>query len=133
MGWRCTPRPLYAGASTVVLPRHGHQPDGRVLRETLTGIAPFAVADLCMRRSHCARADPYGLKLGVVDLPMAPSCALDEAGLRSQLERYRQAGRNARLIERTPRRLVAALAQDVDVELVAETVAIERECCPFSP
>jgi hypothetical protein len=48
-----------------------------------------------------------------------------------QLERYRQAGRNARLIERTPRSLVADLDKDVDTELVAETVAIERECCPF--
>ena len=66
-----------------------------------------------------------------MDLPMAPSCALDEAGLRSQLERYRQAGQNARLIERTPRSLVADLGKDVDAELVAETVAIERECCPF--
>jgi hypothetical protein len=62
---------------------------------------------------------------------MAPNCALDEAGLRSQLERYRQAGRNARLIERTPRRLVANLDEDVDAELVAETIAIERECCSF--
>lgn len=62
---------------------------------------------------------------------MAPSCALDEAGLRSQLERYRQAGRNARLIEQTPRSLVIDLDKDVDAKLVAETVAIERECCPF--
>ncbi len=62
---------------------------------------------------------------------MAPSCALDEVGLRSQLERYRQAGRNARVIARTPRRLVAELDQNVDTELVAETVAVERECCPF--
>lgn len=66
-----------------------------------------------------------------VDLPMAPSCALDESELRSQLERYRQAGRNARLVERTPRRLVADLGDDVDPELVAETIAIERACCPF--
>jgi hypothetical protein len=62
---------------------------------------------------------------------MAPSCALDECGLRSQLERYRQAGRNARLIERTPRSLVADLDESVDPKLVAETVAVERECCPF--
>lgn len=62
---------------------------------------------------------------------MAPGCALDESGLRSQLERYRQAGWNAHLIERTPRSLVADLDKDVDAELVAETVAIERECCPF--
>jgi hypothetical protein len=62
---------------------------------------------------------------------MAPSCTLDESGLRSQLERYRQAGRNARLIERTPRRLVADLGENVDSDLVAETIAVERECCPF--
>jgi hypothetical protein len=62
---------------------------------------------------------------------MAPHCALDESELRSQLERYRQAGRNARLIERTPRRLAVDLGDDVDAELVAETIAVERECCPF--
>jgi hypothetical protein len=62
---------------------------------------------------------------------MAPSCALDEVGLRSQLERYRHAGQHARLIERTPRRVVADLDRDVDAELVAQAVAIERECCPF--
>jgi len=62
---------------------------------------------------------------------MAPSCALDESGLRSQLKRYRQAGRNARLVERTPRRLVADLGESVDAELVSEAIAIERECCPF--
>lgn len=62
---------------------------------------------------------------------MAPSCALDESGLRSQLERYRQVGRDARLIERTHRRLVADLGDEVDSELVARTVAVERECCPF--
>jgi hypothetical protein len=66
-----------------------------------------------------------------MDLPMAPSCALDESGLRAQVERYRQAGRNARVIERTPRRLVAALDENVDAELVAQTIAVERECCPF--
>jgi hypothetical protein len=64
-------------------------------------------------------------------LPMAPSCALDDAGLRLQLERYRQAGVGARLIDRTPRSLVVELDEQVDAQLVAETIAIERECCPF--
>lgn len=64
-------------------------------------------------------------------LPMAPSCALDETGLGSQLERYRQAGDGARLIERTRRTLVVDLDERVDTRLVAETIAIERECCPF--
>jgi len=64
-------------------------------------------------------------------LPMAPSCALDDAGLRRQLERYRQAGAGARLVDRTPRSLVVDLDEQVDPQLVAETIAIERECCPF--
>ncbi len=59
------------------------------------------------------------------------SCALDEPALRSQFERYRRVGRNARLLQRTPRLLVAGLDRDVDAELVATTMAIERECCPF--
>jgi hypothetical protein len=66
-----------------------------------------------------------------MNLPMAPSCALDESGLRTQVERYGQAGRNARVIERTRRRLVADLDENVDAELVAQTIAVERECCPF--
>jgi hypothetical protein len=64
-------------------------------------------------------------------LPMAPSCALDETGLRSQLERYRQAGQSARVVDRARRRLVVDLDRRVDPELVQELIAIERECCPF--
>jgi hypothetical protein len=62
---------------------------------------------------------------------MAPSCALDEAGLRLQLERYRRAGQGARLIEQTRRRLVVEVDEHVDGKLVEEAIAIERECCPF--
>jgi hypothetical protein len=64
-------------------------------------------------------------------LPMAPSCALDEAGLRGQLERYRQAGTGARVIDRTRRRLVIDLDRRVDTGLVEEAIAVERACCPF--
>lgn len=64
-------------------------------------------------------------------LPMAPSCALDDAGLRLQLERYRQAGLGARLVDRTPRSLIVDLDQQIDTQLVEETITIERECCPF--
>jgi hypothetical protein len=62
---------------------------------------------------------------------MAPSCALDEVGLRLQLERYRRAGQGARRIEQTRRRLVVELDEHVDGKLVEEAIAIERECCPF--
>lgn len=62
---------------------------------------------------------------------MAPSCALDEAGLRLQLGRYRRAGEGARLIEQTRRRFVVELDEHADGTLIEEAVAIERECCPF--
>jgi hypothetical protein len=64
-------------------------------------------------------------------LPMAPSCALDEGGLREQARRYRRAGAGARVIERTRRALVVELDGGVDGRLVDEAVAVERECCPF--
>jgi hypothetical protein len=64
-------------------------------------------------------------------LPMAPSCALDEAGLHLQLERYRRAGHGARPVEQTRRRLVVDVDEHVDSKLVEEAVAVERECCSF--
>ncbi|HEY3971330.1 MAG TPA: hypothetical protein VGL79_08005 [Solirubrobacteraceae bacterium] len=64
-------------------------------------------------------------------LPMAPNCALDDAGLRLQLERYRQAGLGGRLVDRTLRSLIVDLDQQIDTQLVEETITIERECCPF--
>jgi hypothetical protein len=64
-------------------------------------------------------------------LPMAPSCALDEADLRSQYERYRRAGAGAMVVHRSPRRLVVILAYHIDMDLIEETIAIERGCCPF--
>jgi hypothetical protein len=64
-------------------------------------------------------------------LPLAPSCALDEDGSRRQLQRYRTAGRRARPIERTSRQLVVEIDPAVQIELVDELVAVERECCPF--
>jgi hypothetical protein len=65
------------------------------------------------------------------ELPMAPSCALDESGLREQLARYRAVGHGARLLERTPRRLVVEIDGAVEKDLVEEVLAVERECCPF--
>jgi hypothetical protein len=64
-------------------------------------------------------------------LPMVPSSALDETGLRVQYERYRQAGKDTHLVGHTQRRLVVALDKQVDPKLVDELVAVERECCPF--
>jgi hypothetical protein len=69
--------------------------------------------------------------LSVDPLPLAPSCALDETGLRLQVERYRHAGKGASVVDRTSRRLVVELDQRVDASLVDATIAVERECCPF--
>jgi hypothetical protein len=65
------------------------------------------------------------------DLPNAPSCSLDQAGLAAQLERYRRVGRGGRLLERSPRALTVELAAGTDSALVEQAIAIERECCPF--
>jgi hypothetical protein len=65
------------------------------------------------------------------ELPIAPSCALDEDGLRRQLGRYRMIGRRARVLDRTRRRIEVELDADVDSAIVEEAIAIERECCPF--
>jgi hypothetical protein len=64
-------------------------------------------------------------------LPMAPSCGLDEAGLRSQLARYRAAGAGARVLSRETRRLVLEVDSGVDAATLEQLVAVERECCPF--
>jgi hypothetical protein len=62
---------------------------------------------------------------------MAPSCTLDPQGLRLQYERYRRAGKRARLVERSDRRIVVDLGDGVDVATVEELLVVERECCPF--
>ena len=64
------------------------------------------------------------------ELPIA-ECRLDLGGLREQRDRYRRLGRSVRALQRQPRRLTVAFATDVDAALLAETVAIESECCPF--
>jgi hypothetical protein len=64
-------------------------------------------------------------------LPLAPSCALDEAGMRAQRDRYREVGASARVVERRRGRLIVDLDERVDPRLVEELLAVERECCPF--
>jgi hypothetical protein len=64
-------------------------------------------------------------------LPMAPGCALDETGLRLQLQRYRSVGEGASVIEQTGLRLSITLDSRVDRALVDDLLATERECCPF--
>jgi len=65
------------------------------------------------------------------ELPLAPSCSLDEDGLARQLARYRRAGAGARVIERSDRSLAVELDAAVDPALIEQAIATERECCPF--
>ena len=51
--------------------------------------------------------------------------------MRAQLARYRALGRRARLLERTPKRMLVQLDDNVDAAMVEEVIALERECCPF--
>ena len=52
-------------------------------------------------------------------------------GLRSQQHRYRELGRHVTQATRGPQRLTVAFDAEVDVELLEETVRVERACCPF--
>jgi hypothetical protein len=64
-------------------------------------------------------------------LPVIAECRLDLPGLRAQRERYRRLGEHVAGINRAARSFTVRFDAAVDPELVAETVAVERECCPF--
>jgi hypothetical protein len=66
------------------------------------------------------------------ELPMARAdCTLDDDALGEQLDRYRRLGRTAVGIQDGDARLAITFGVDVDVDLLRETIAIERGCCSF--
>lgn len=69
-------------------------------------------------------ADPGPVELRLV-------CTLDGAALDAQLGRYRALAPSVARLVREPQRLRVELAPGADLELLRETVAIERECCSF--
>jgi hypothetical protein len=58
-------------------------------------------------------------------------CRLDLPGLRAQRDRYRALGEHVAEVRRTSRRLDVRFEGGVDEALLTETIAVERECCPF--
>jgi arsenite methyltransferase len=58
-------------------------------------------------------------------------CDLDVEGSRRQRDRYRELGRHASAIRRRPASLSIGFQPGVDPALLEETIAVERECCPF--
>jgi hypothetical protein len=66
------------------------------------------------------------------ELPMAPAdCTLDHSDLIEQVDRYRRLGATAISIEASARELLVSLSDDVDLDLLRDTIAVERGCCSF--
>ncbi len=66
------------------------------------------------------------------ELPMARAgCGLDDGSLAVQLDRYQRLGTRAASIAQCGLVLEVCFDADVDLELLQETIAIERECCSF--
>ena len=68
--------------------------------------------------------------MALEELPVV-GCGLDSTGVVSQRDRYRRLGRSVEGVERSGRRLTVELGAGVDDELLRETLAVERACCPF--
>jgi arsenite methyltransferase len=75
--------------------------------------------------AHAAAAIVRALK------PEAIACSLDAAGRAEQAARYRALAAHVEASERGNAELVVKFGADVDGELLAEAVAVERACCPF--
>jgi hypothetical protein len=64
------------------------------------------------------------------ELPLA-ECKLDVPGLLAQRDRYRRLSEALVAVDRAPGSLTVSFSSAVDAELMRETLAVERECCPF--
>jgi hypothetical protein len=79
----------------------------------------------------CADAELPRAAIDREALPLLGECRLDFEGQRQQRDRYRAIGTHIDRLERDALHLTAWLGPEVDLALVAETIAVERECCPF--
>ena len=70
------------------------------------------------------------MELPLADQPI-DECRLDLTGHHEQRERYRRLALALESTEREPQRLTARFSSALDQSLLAETLAIERECCEF--
>ena len=65
------------------------------------------------------------------DSVRSPQCSLDAPGMRRQRSRYRRLARSLVQMSRHGDRLVVDFAPDLDRRALEQTLALERECCPF--
>ena len=63
--------------------------------------------------------------------PLITDCRLDIDGLRRQRDRYRALGAQVSSARRQRQQLEVRFDTGVDVDLLIETIEVERECCPF--
>jgi hypothetical protein len=71
------------------------------------------------------------MDLPLTEPPAIAECRLDREGLREQGDRYRRLSVTVEGLERRSAELVARFSRALDEELLAETLAVERECCEF--
>ena len=64
-------------------------------------------------------------------VPAVPSCALSDEGMHAQRERLRRLGASVAGFESAERHITIEFHPGLDHQLLDETVAVERECCPF--
>lgn len=81
-------------------------------------------------------ADPQGATFAAFDRSEADvasiaECRLDLAGLNDQRKRYRALAPYVVEVDRRPGALQVRFGPNVDSRLLEQTLAVERECCPF--
>ena len=59
------------------------------------------------------------------------TCALDDQALAEQFGRFGEIGEHALWARRLPTELTVVLEADLDDDLLQQTLAVERACCPF--
>ena len=64
-------------------------------------------------------------------LTTIPTCALDQAGVRAQRERYARLAPMVTSVAREPEAVAIEFGEDFDRHALDQALAVERECCPF--
>jgi hypothetical protein len=64
-------------------------------------------------------------------MQLPPSCTLDDAGEHEQRVRYARLAKAVERVLRKPEAIEIDFDRDLDLQLLEETLAVERECCPF--
>jgi hypothetical protein len=66
-----------------------------------------------------------------MELPLISDCRLDRDGRRAQRDRYRRLGERIAGLERGALSFTVHFDEAADAALLEQTVAVERDCCPF--